>query len=111
MSPIGDEDYVADLAADFGYPLVVVVPNRIGAINSTLLTLIAAASRETPLPVAGIVLNDLLPTDSRDRSANQNRLEIELRCVPPVLAHVRHAATDFDSPVDWLTLGRPPRKQ
>src|SRR5438067_6911965 len=59
MSPIGEQDYVADLAADFGFPLVVVVPNRIGAINSALLTLIAAASRPKPLPIAGMVLNDI----------------------------------------------------
>ncbi|HEX5106528.1 MAG TPA: dethiobiotin synthase, partial [Pirellulaceae bacterium] len=61
MSPIGENDYVADLAAEFGYPLVVVAPNQIGTINSTLLTLIAAAARPKPLPIAGIVLNDVLP--------------------------------------------------
>jgi dethiobiotin synthetase len=110
MSPIGDQDYVADLAAEFGYPLIVVVPNRIGAINSTLLTLIAAASRDRPLPVAGIVLNDVLLSDARDPAAGHNRLELELRCVPPVLAHLRYKATEFDSVVDWLALGRLPRK-
>src|SRR6267142_6342799 len=59
MSPVGDHDYVADLAADFGFPLVVVAPNRIGAINSTLLTLIGAAARPQHLSIAGIVLNDV----------------------------------------------------
>src|SRR5438132_10083356 len=66
MSPIGDHDYVADLAADFGFPLVVVAPNRIGAINSTLLTLIAASAHPPPLPIAGIVLNDILPREHAD---------------------------------------------
>jgi len=107
MSPIGDTDYVADLAADFGYPLVVVVPNRIGAIYHALLTLIAAASRERPLPIAGIVLNDVLPTGARDRSSRHNRLELELRCVPPVLGLLQHGASDFDSVVDWMSLGQP----
>lgn len=106
MSPIGETDYVADLAADFGYPLVIVVPNRIGAINSTLLTLIAAASRPKPLPIAGIVLNDVLPVEGGDPSVRHNRVELELRCVVPVLTSLRHNAADFETPVDWLRLAR-----
>jgi dethiobiotin synthetase len=106
MSPIGEQDYVADLAADFGFPLVVVVPNRIGAINAALLTLIAAASRPKPLPVAGIVLNDVLPPKVGDPSVRSNRVELELRCVPPVLTAMRYNAADFESPVDWLRLAR-----
>jgi len=106
MSPIGDHDYVADLADHFGYPLVVVVPNRIGAINSTLLTLIAATSRPRPLPIAGIVLNHVLPPEAGDPAIRSNRLELELRCVPPVLTQLGHHAADFDTPVDWLTLAR-----
>jgi dethiobiotin synthetase len=106
MSPIGDHDYVADLAADFGFPLIVVAPNRIGVINSTLLTLIAAASRPKPLEVAGIVLNDVLPPEAGDPSVRSNRLEIELRCVSPVLTQLRHNASDFDTPVDWLSAAR-----
>ena len=42
MSPIGDAEYVADLAHDFGFPLVVVSRNVLGTINQTLQTLIAA---------------------------------------------------------------------
>ena len=105
MSPIGEKDYVADLAANFGFPLVIVVPNQIGAINAALLTLIAAASRPKPLPVAGIVLNDVLPATARDPAVRLNRAELELRCVPPVLTTLRHNADDFDTPVDWLQLG------
>jgi dethiobiotin synthetase len=106
MSPVGDRDYVADLAAEFGFPLVVVAPNRIGTINSTLLTLIAAAARDKPLPVAGIVLNDVLPPEAGDPAIRSNRLELELRCVAPVLTHLGHNAADFDTPVDWLALAR-----
>ena len=42
MSPLGDDEYVADLAHDFGFPLVVVAQNQIGVINQTLQTLIVA---------------------------------------------------------------------
>jgi dethiobiotin synthetase len=109
MSPLGDHEYVADLAADFGYPLIIVAPNRIGTINSTLLTLIAAAARPQPLPIAGIVLNDILPPDIHDPAVHSNRLELELRCVPPILAHLGHEAREFDTPVDWWTVAREPQ--
>jgi dethiobiotin synthetase len=102
MSPIGETDYVADLAEDFGYPLIVVIPNRIGAINSTLLTLIAAAARPKPLSIAGLVLNDVQPPGNGDPATLSNRVELELRCVPPVLAHLPHNAADFDAPIEWL---------
>ncbi len=106
MSPVGERDYVADLAEQFGYPLVVVAPNRIGTINGTLLTLLAAAARPKPLPIAGIVLNDVQPRDSGDPAVHFNRMELETRCVPPVLAHLGHNARAFDAPVDWLRIAR-----
>jgi dethiobiotin synthetase len=104
MSPVGERDYVADLAEEFGYPLVVVSPNRIGTINGTLLTLLAAAARPKPLPIAGIVLNDVLPPDIGDPAVASNRMELETRCVPPVLTQLRHGAELFDTEVDWARL-------
>ena len=44
MSPLGDDEYVADLAAELGFPLVVVSPNVLGTINQTMQTLIAAST-------------------------------------------------------------------
>ena len=44
MSPISDDDYNADLAAEFGYPLLVVAANELGTINATLQTLITAST-------------------------------------------------------------------
>jgi dethiobiotin synthetase len=35
LSPLSDNDYVADLAHDFGFPLVVVARNALGTINHT----------------------------------------------------------------------------
>ena len=43
MSPLGEEEYVADLALAFGFPLVIVTRNALGTINHTLQTPIAAA--------------------------------------------------------------------
>ena len=104
MSPLGDHEYIADLAADFGFPLIVVVPNRIGAINSALLTLIAAKTRPHPLPIAGIILNDILPPTADDPATRSNRRELELRCGVPILAHLGHRSLEFDGPVNWTAL-------
>lgn len=109
MSPVGEEDYVADLARDFGYPLVIVSANRIGTINHTLQTLLAAQYFGSGLPVAGIVLNDVLPPEIVDPSVRFNRCELELRCVPPVLAQIGYGQAKFDCHVDWMHLAQPAR--
>jgi dethiobiotin synthetase len=105
MSPISDDDYVADLAGEFGYPLVVVAPNALGVINQTLQTLITAATFRDGLDVVGIVLNHIVAPDSGDdvRLAS-NRRELEQRCVPPVVAELNWGADRFDVDVDWYGL-------
>ncbi len=101
MSPLGQDDYVADLADEFGFPLVVVSRNVLGTINATLQTLITAATFRDGLPIAGVVLNH--PTQpSNDASLATNRRELSARCVPPILAEVAWGAERFDVEVDWL---------
>lgn len=103
MSPVGEDEYVADLAFDFGWPLVVVTPNRLGTIHQTLATLVVAASFREGLKVAGVVLNQ--PTAAPlDESAESNYDELCRRCVAPVLANVAWQASDFEPPVDWWKL-------
>jgi len=103
MSPLGDEDYVADLALDLGFPLLVVAPNTLGVINQTLQTLITAATFRDGLLLAGVVLNQpVAPPDDPSRASN--RRELEIRCVPPVLAEVAWQADRFDTEVDWFAL-------
>ncbi len=105
MSPVGETEYIADLAFDFGYPLIVVAPNMLGAINQTLQTLITAANFRQGLEVAGIVLTDThYSTD--DRSVESNREEISARATPPVLARVAYEADSFDADVDWYQLAQ-----
>jgi dethiobiotin synthetase len=104
MSPLGDDEYVADLAADFGYPLIVVAPNRIGVVNQTLQTLIAAAVYRDGIEVAGVVLNHARPDDGSDPSIATNRAELERRTEPPVLAELDFNSTAFDQAVDWFGL-------
>jgi dethiobiotin synthetase len=105
MSPLGDDEYVADLAHDFGYPLVVVAANRLGVINQTLQTLITAAAYGDGLTVAGVVLCDADSPTADDRSRASNLAELRARCVPPVLANVKYGVREFDEQIDWARLG------
>jgi dethiobiotin synthetase len=108
MSPMTDEEYVADLAHDFGYPLVIVAKNQIGVINQTLQTMIVAMTFRDGLDIAGIVLNRAQPPDE-DPSLSDNRRQLELRSVPPVLAEVEFAQNDFQPGVDWNSVARAPK--
>jgi dethiobiotin synthetase len=102
MSPLSDDDYNADLAAEFGYPLIVVSVNVLGTINATLQTLITASTCCDGLEVAGIVLNS--PQAGQiDVSTESNRDELMRRCVAPVLAAVDFGGA-FDRDVDWWEL-------
>lgn len=100
MSPISDDEFIADLAEDFGYPVIVVSANVIGAINQTLQTLITAACFRDGLNVGGVVLNDIRMFDG-DISMDSNREEITHRAQAPVLTRVRYGAEAFDDVVDW----------
>jgi dethiobiotin synthetase len=105
MSPLGDDEYVADLAHDLGYPLVVVAANRLGVINQTLQTLITAAAYGDGLTVAGVVLCDAHSPAADDLSLASNLSELRARCMPPILAHVRNGAHKFKEQIEWTRLG------
>lgn len=102
LSPVSDDEYNADLAAEFGYPLVVVSANVLGTINATLQTLVAARTFHAGLAVAGVVLNNpvLRPNDP---STASNRDELARRCDAPLLAEV-HYGGRLDCEVDWWAL-------
>lgn len=111
MSPVTDDEFVADLACDFGFPLLVVAPNVLGVINQTLQTLITAATFRDGLEVAGIVLNHPRPPQQEDLSLATNRAELARRCVPPVLAELGWQAQEFDTCVPWERLARAGQSQ
>ena len=104
MSPVSDEDYVADLAYEFGYPLLLVASNELGCINQTLQTLITAAAFEDGLPVVGTVLNNRRATPTDDISLATNFDEITRCSVPPVLASVSYQGS-LDPNINWFELG------
>jgi dethiobiotin synthetase len=104
LAPIGDDEYFADLARDFGCPMVVVAKNALGTINHTLLTLHAARTLHGGLPVAGIVLNHPAAPSPDDPSISTNRRELESRCRVPILGEVFWKADALDVNVDWFAL-------
>ena len=106
MSPLGDDEYVADLAVDIGYPLIIVAANTLGVINQTLQTLVTAATFRDGLGVAGVILNDVSPQNETDMSRQSNLRELRSRCGAPILAHVGHNDTTSLNSVDWMSLVR-----
>ena len=101
MSPVSEEDFIADLVVEFGYPAVIVTSNVIGAINQTLQTLITASCFRDGIDVAGVVLNDARSIDG-DISMNSNRDEISKRSARPVLTRLQYEQDEFDDTIDWM---------
>lgn len=61
MVPIRRDYFVRDLAADFRLPVAVVVDDRLGALNHTILTV--ESIRASGLQCAGLILNRIAPSD------------------------------------------------
>ena len=104
MSPVTNELYVADLAEQMGFPLVIVAPNRIGVINQALQTLICAMTFRDGLSLAGVVLNDLEHSAQDDPSLESNQDELAARSIPPVLARVGWRDSQALQAIDWRQL-------
>jgi dethiobiotin synthetase len=67
LVPLSDDALQVDFAARLGWPLLVVVPNVLGAINHALLTIEAASRRG--IPVAGVVLSRTPKTELDNAAA------------------------------------------
>ncbi|MEM1441204.1 MAG: dethiobiotin synthase [Verrucomicrobiota bacterium] len=61
LVPVNDSETVADLAAQYALPVIVVVANRLGCLNHTLLT--TSSVRSAGLDCAGVFLNKFGPED------------------------------------------------
>jgi len=99
LVPIADDFLVADLAAHFDLPLLIVARAALGTINHTLLTIEAAEARG--LQINGVIYNTLLP-GGPDVSAQMSR-EVVTR-----ISGVPSAGTvpyDTDGDVDAICLG------
>jgi dethiobiotin synthetase len=78
--PIARDYFVSDLARDFALPVVVVVANRLGAINHTLLTV--ESIRATGLECAGMILNHVTPKENHPATVTNRSILEEIVGVP-----------------------------
>ncbi|HEX8310785.1 MAG TPA: dethiobiotin synthase [Chthoniobacteraceae bacterium] len=82
--PITRDYFVSDLAAEFALPVVVVVANRLGALNHAILTL--EAVRSSGLSCAGLILNETQNrTDESEIATSTNLAVLESVVDAPIL--------------------------
>lgn len=83
--PIDRDYFVSDLAREFALPVIVVVANRLGALNHTLLTI--ESIRTNGLECAGIIVNHVT-SENTDPATVTNRGVLEEIVGVPVLGEV-----------------------
>lgn len=78
-SPLAENGLNADLASTLQLPVIVVVNDRIGAVNQALMTLQAVASRQ--LRAVAVVLNQV---ETQGDSAMDNAADLASWCDTPI---------------------------
>lgn len=94
--PLAGKETMADFAASLQMPIIVVVNNRLGCLNHTLLTVRNIQHRG--LTCAGVILN--YAQDERDAASISNRMVLQNFLDVPVLAEIMHGETEIDWPAD-----------
>lgn len=92
LVPLADGRTVADLAALFGLPILVVVANRLGCLNHTLLTLESIRARG--LQCGGLILNTL--TEENSVAVETNRQVLREFCDVPILFEIALGQASLD---------------
>lgn len=110
FSPLTDRSLNADLAREFGYPLVVVDSGRLGGIGRVLATVRAAAAEG--LRVAAVVLSHVEPLDMQAADdpesgwsiAEATRQDLARRLTTLPVLRLRHEADRIEPATDWIRL-------
>ena len=92
LVPLAQDYSTADLAKAIGFPVLLVVRNRLGALNHTLLTLESISSHG--LTCEGIVLNNH-PDDVGDLAADGNRRLLSKLTNIPILFEISPGQSDL----------------
>lgn len=90
LVPVTSDLTVADFAVELAWPVIVVVRNKLGALNHALLTVESVRSRG--LALQGIVLNNADGLD--DEPKRTNRAVLEECCGCPVLAEIERGQAE-----------------
>lgn len=96
--PLTASETLADFAQSLGLPVVLVVNNRLGALNHTILTVRNIQARG--LRCAGVILNHV--SEERDAASISNRMVLERFLDVPILAEVMHGETEMDWPLEGV---------
>lgn len=94
LVPLRADYTMADFAAELGWPVIIVVRNKLGALNHALLTVESVRSKG--LQLAGLILNNA--DDSSDAVARTNRTILEEATGLPLLAEVGHGDRQVNMP-------------
>ena len=95
LVPVAEDFTVADFAVNLGWPVIVVVRNKLGALNHTLLTV--ESVRRRGLPLAGLILNDV--EGQADEATRTNRAVLEESCPCPILAEISLGQLALSTPI------------
>ncbi len=98
QTPILVDYTMGHLAKDMGIPVIVVVENKLGALNHTLLTLASIA--QFGLTCAGLVFNH--PLESTDIAAQTNRSILDRIANVPILCDLRTGQSDLSDVSSFL---------
>jgi len=93
LVPVTRDFSMADLAAEFALPVLVVAANRLGVINHTLLTV--AAVKAGGLACAGVILNHPHPPADDDAAILTNRAVLEELLDVPLLGEIGFGASEL----------------
>ncbi len=93
--PLNEFSTMADFAQRLALPVIVVVNNKLGCLNHTLLTVRNIQARG--LTCAGILLNYV--QEERDAASISNRMVLEHFLDVPVLAEIMHGETEIEWPL------------
>jgi len=86
FSPIAENGLNADLASALQMTTVIVVNDRIGAVNQALMTILAVESRH--LPIAAVILNQVLAGNDPHMD---NAVDLQRQCHYPVFCCAHNA--------------------
>jgi dethiobiotin synthetase len=95
---LGHYDF-RDLAVEWGLGIVLVVANRLGALNHALLSIEAIRTRG--LPLKAVILNDTDEIDSLARQTNPGMLAHLLPIPPICLAYGQTNFTEVIRALEW----------
>jgi len=93
--PLTAGETLADFAQSLALPVILVVNNRLGALNHTILTVRNIRARG--LTCAGVILNYV--SEERDAASISNRMVLDRFLEVPVIAEVMHGETEIEWPL------------